>query len=175
VSFGLSECGNGRGEETLKNDKALREHLLHLLKGGGAHVSFEDAIKDLPIDLLGKRPKADVHSPWELVEHMRIAQWDIIEFVRNPKHVSPEFPTGYWPAPESVPSDAEWKKSVEGFRRDLRAVMDLAKDESQDLFAKIPHGDGQTILREILLVADHNAYHVGELVVVRRFLGAWHS
>jgi hypothetical protein len=159
----------------LKNDKALREHLLYLLKDGGAHVSFDEAIKDLPAELRGRRPKAGVHSPWELVEHMRIAQWDILEFVRNPKHVSPEFPAGYWPAAESVPSDAEWKKSIEGFRRDLRAVADLANDESQDLFAKIPHGDGQTILREILLVADHNAYHVGELVVVRRLLGAWPS
>lgn len=157
----------------MKNDKSLREHLLSLLKGGGAHVSFDAAIKDLPSDLRGKRPSGAVHSPWELVEHMRIAQWDILEFARNPKHVSPEFPAGYWPSAEATPSDADWKKSVDGFRADLKALTELAADESNDLFAKIPHGEGQTILREILLAADHNAYHVGEFVLVRRLLGAW--
>jgi len=157
----------------MTNDKSLREHLIYLLKDGGAHVTFEAAIKDLPPDLRGKRPADEVHSPWELVEHMRIAQWDILEFARNPKHVSPKFPAGYWPAPGKEPSHAEWEKSVEGFRKDLKALLEMAADESNDLFAKIPHGGGQTILREVLLAADHNAYHVGELVVVRRLLGAW--
>ncbi len=157
----------------MTNDKSLRKHLLSVLNDGEAHVTFDAAVKDLPADLRGKRPANEVHSPWELVEHMRIAQRDILEFTRNPKHVSPEFPAGYWPSPEAKPSDAEWKNSVEGFRADLKALAELATDESKDLFAKIPHGDAQTILREILLAADHNAYHVGELVVVRRLLGAW--
>ncbi len=157
----------------MTHDKYLREHLVSLLNDGGAHVTFDAAIKDLPPDLRGKRPAPDVHSPWELVEHMRIAQNDILEFARNPKHVSPEFPAGYWPTPEAKPSDADWRKSTHDFRADLKALTELASDESKDLFAKIPHGDGQTILREILLAADHNAYHVGELVVVRRLLGAW--
>jgi hypothetical protein len=157
----------------MTNDKSLRQHLVSLLNKGEAHVTFEDAIKHLPVELRGKRPADEVHSPWELVEHMRIAQHDILEFARNPKHVSPEFPAGYWPAPNSTPSDVEWKKSVDGFRADLKALTHLATDESKDLFEKIPHGDGQTILREILLAADHNAYHIGELVLVRRELGAW--
>jgi uncharacterized damage-inducible protein DinB len=157
----------------MTNNKSLREHLISLLKDGGAHVTFDAAIKDLPSDLRGKRPADELHSLWELVEHMRIAQHDILEFTRNPKHVSPEFPTGYWPSPGKNPSDAEWKKSVEGFRADLKAFTEMAADDSNDLFARIPHGDGQTILREILLAADHNSYHIGELVMVRRLLGAW--
>lgn len=157
----------------MTNDKSLREHLVALLNKGEAHVTFEDTIKDLPAELRGKRPADEVHSPWELVEHMRIAQHDILEFARSPKHESPEFPAGYWPAPNSTPSEAQWKKSVDGFRADLKALSELATDEAKDLTAKIPHGDGQTILREILLAADHNAYHAGELVIVRRLLGAW--
>jgi hypothetical protein len=157
----------------MKNEKSLREHLVALLNKGEAHVTFEAAIKDLPSELRGKRPADEVHSPWELLEHMRIAQHDILEFARNPKHESPEFPAGYWPAPKSTPSETQWKKSVEGFRADLKALSELATDESKDLSAKITHGDGQTILREVLLAADHNAYHIGELVIVRRLLGAW--
>ncbi len=157
----------------MTNDKSLRQHLVSLLNQGEAHVTFDAAIKDLPANLRGKRPADEVHSPWELVEHMRIAQHDILEFARNPEHVSPQFPAGYWPAAKSTPSEAEWKKSVEGFHADLKALTQLATDESNELFDKIPHGDGQTTLREILLAADHNAYHIGELVIVRRLLGAW--
>lgn len=157
----------------MKNDKALREHILYLLTDGGAHLTFDAAVKDLPAALRGKRPAGAEHSPWELVEHLRIAQWDILEFTRNPKHKSPDFPKGYWPAAQAPPSDEAWKKSIHGFRADLKAMTELAADESTDLFAKIPHGDGQTVLREALLLADHNAYHVGQLVLVRRLLGAW--
>jgi hypothetical protein len=147
--------------------------LLYLLRGGGAHLDFDAAIARLPKKLRGAKPPGVPHTPWRLVEHMRIAQWDILEFSRNPKHVSPEFPDGYWPAGDAPPNDYAWEQSVETFRADLRAMQDLVADPATDLFARIPHGDGQTILREALLVADHNAYHLGQLIVVRRALGAW--
>jgi len=157
------------------NDKSLREHLLYLLNGGGAHVSFDAAIKGLPAALRGKKPKGAEHSPWEILEHMRLAQWDILEFSRDAQHRSPGWPEGYWPETQAPPNDRAWAKSVRMFHDDLDAMCALVKDESTDLFAKILHGTGQTILREAMLVADHNAYHVGELVLVRRLLGAWKS
>jgi DinB superfamily len=157
----------------IENDASLREHLLSLLKGGNAHVDFERAIKDFPADLRGKRPKGVEHSAWEVLEHLRIAQWDILEFSRNPKHKSPDWPSGYWPASKTPPDEKAWDKSARAFRRDLKAMCDLVADEKSDLCAKIPHGDGHTILREALLLADHNAYHLGELVLLRRLLGAW--
>ena len=157
----------------MRNDKSLREHVVYLLKGDGAHVDFDAAVKDLPAGLRGKRPKDAAHSPWEILEHMRIAQWDILEFTRNARHVSPEFPGGYWPSAQAPPSDKAWEKSAEAYRADLRAITDLVGNESTDLVAPIPHGDGKTILREALLLADHNAYHLGQLVLLRRLLGAW--
>ena len=157
----------------MANDKALRQHLLSLLNGGNAHVDFDSAFKDLPSGLRGKRPKGTQHSPWEVLEHLRIAQWDILEFSRNPNHKSPEFPAGYWPRTPAPPDETAWDKSIQSFRKDLEALCDLVADESTDLYAKIPHGDGQTILREALLAADHNAYHLGEAVLLRRILGAW--
>jgi DinB family protein len=156
------------------NDTALREHLVNLLKGGSAHVDFERAIKGLPAAMRGKRPKGAEHSAWEILEHMRIAQGDILEFSRDPKHVSPEWPGGYWPRTKAPASAQAWTKSVRAFQAGLKEMSKLVASESTDLFARIPHGDGQTILREALLVADHNAYHIGELVLVRRMLGAWH-
>jgi hypothetical protein len=158
----------------MPNDEALRQQLLSLLEAGNAHVSFEEAIKGLPEELRGKTPKEAEHSPWQLLEHLRIAQWDILEFSRNPQHQSPEFPKGYWPATAEPPSDAAWTKAVRAFRDDLQAMCDLVANPSTDLYAAIPHGDGQTLLREALLVADHNAYHLGQFVLVRRLLGAWH-
>lgn len=154
-------------------DRALRDHVLYVLRGGGAHTSFDDAIKDLPSNLYGKRPEGAAHSPWEILEHLRIAQWDILEFSRDPKHVSPAWPAGYWPKTPAPPKAASWDQSVESFRKDLAAMCDLVSDSATDLFAKIPHGEGQTILREALLICDHNAYHIGELILVRRLLGAW--
>jgi hypothetical protein len=151
----------------------LREHLLELLSGGHAHVTFEAAVKGMPQAMRGKRPKGTDHSPWELLEHLRIAQWDILEFVRNPKHVSPEFPAGYWPKTKTPPDDAAWNKSVKAFRRDSAAIAALVKDEANDLLAPIPYADGKTFLRAVLLAADHNAYHLGQLVQLRRLLGAW--
>ena len=157
----------------MKEDASLRKHLTDLLTRENAHASFESAIKGVPRDMRGKRPQGSDHSPWELLEHLRIAQSDILEFSRDAKHESPKWPEGYWPKSPAPSSDAEWNKSVEAFRRDLREMVALIEDPSTDLFAKIPHGTGQTILREALLVADHNAYHVGQFVTLRKLLGSW--
>jgi DinB superfamily len=158
-------------------DQSLREHVIYLLEGGGAHAKFDDVIKGLPPNLRGVRPEKFPHSPWMLLEHLRLAQWDILEFSRNGKHVSPKWPEGYWPPTEAKteapPSDAAWNKSIRQFRRDLKAMQKLVSNPRTDLFALIPWGDGQTILREALLLADHNAYHLGQLVDLRRLLAAW--
>ncbi len=153
--------------------QALRDHVLELLRGGSAHLDFDAAIADLPPKLRGARPQGVPHTPWRLLEHLRIAQWDILEFSRNAAHQSPKFPDGYWPETDAPPSEEAWDQSAERFRADLAAMQALVADPHTDLFARIPHGTGQTILREALLVADHNAYHLGQLVVVRRALGAW--
>ena len=153
--------------------KELKEHVLDLLVGEGAHVNFDSAVKDLPVELRGKRPEGGAHSPWEVLEHLRIAQWDILEFTRNPQHVSPEFPGGYWPSTQAPGSEKAWEDSADAFRKDLRELAELVADESIDLLAAIPHGDGKTVLREALLAADHNAYHLGQLVEMRRVLGGW--
>jgi hypothetical protein len=157
----------------MDNDKSLRQHVLKLLEGRGAHVDFEAAVKKTPVVLRGKRAKGAAHSPWEILEHLRIAQWDILEFSRNPKHVSPEWPTGYWPKTAAPPNRNAWTQSVRAVVADRAAMSALVADESTDLFAAIPHGEGQTLLREALLIADHNAYHLGQLVTVLRLLGAW--
>jgi hypothetical protein len=155
------------------NDKALREHLLDVLRGGGAHLDFEKAVADLPSGLRGVQPPGVHFTAWTLLEHMRIAQWDILEFSRNAKHVSPVFPEGYWPKTDAPPDDAAWEASISAFRADLKAMQKLVADPRAKLFAPIAHGDGQTLLREALLVADHKAYHCGQLVLLRRLLGAW--
>ena len=154
-------------------DKALRHQLLDLLRGEHAHINFNRAIADLPADVRGVKQGALPFNVWRLLEHMRIAQWDILGFSRNPKHVSPKWPAGYWPESDAPPDDGAWEKSVEAFRRDLKAMEDLVADPKTDLFRRIPHGQGQTILREALVVADHNAYHLGQIVLLRRLLGAW--
>jgi hypothetical protein len=151
----------------------LREHVLYLLRGGGAHLGFEQAIAGLPLELRGKKPAGLPHTPWRLLEHMRIAQWDILEFTGNPHHVSPEFDAGYWPTGDAPPDADTWDRSVAAFRADLQGMQDLVADPATDLFTPLAHGQGQTVLREALLIADHNAYHLGQLVVVRRLLGAW--
>lgn len=155
------------------SDKALREHLLYLLRGGGAHLSFDEAVGGVPPEVRGAKVGVTPHTPWRLLEHLRIAQRDILEFSRNPWHVSPDFPDGYWPDGDSPPDEAAWDRSVAAFRNDLQAMQDLVADPDTDLLSPIPHGDGQTVLREALLVADHNAYHLGQLVMLLRCLGAW--
>lgn len=156
----------------MDRDKSLREHLLSLLGGGSAHIDFDAAVKDFPLSAINRKAEHVPYTPWHVLEHMRIAQWDILEFSRNPAHVSPPWPEGYWPASDATADEAAWNKSVEAFRSDLEEMKQLVADPATDLLAKIPHGDGQTILREALLIADHNAYHLGVLVTLKRILTA---
>jgi hypothetical protein len=153
-------------------DRSLRAHLLYLLRGGGAHIKFEEALKDFPPELFNRKVEGVPYTPWHLLEHMRIAQWDILEFSRSAAHVSPDWPDDYWPDKAKEAGEDDWRRSVQSFRADLRAMEALVEDEANDLHAKIPHGEGQTLLREALLVADHNAYHLGALVTLRRALEA---
>ena len=156
----------------MNKDQALHDQLLYLLRGGGAHVDFESVVADFPLNAINCQSHHLPYTPWQVLEHMRIAQWDILEFSRNPNHVSPTWPQGYWPADDAAPDQAAWQKSIEGFLADRRQMEALVADPATDLFARIPHGEGQTILREALLVADHNAYHLGVLVTMKRILEA---
>ncbi|HSR49869.1 MAG TPA: DinB family protein [Acidobacteriota bacterium] len=155
------------------DETALREQVAEFLTSRGAHLDFEAVVKDFPEGLRGKKAPGLPHTGWQLLEHLRICLWDILEFSRAPDHVSPDFPTGYWPEDESPPTPEAWDKCVDSIRRDLRAMQDLVRDESRDLFKPFPHGQGQNLLREALLIADHNAYHLGQLVDLRRLLGVW--
>src|ERR1700722_1220776 len=155
------------------HSKQLREHVLYLLDDGGAHAKFNDAVKDMPEELRGVKPDRLPHSAWMLLEHLRIAQWDILEFSRNSKHASPKWPEGYWPKTQVPPNAAAWNKSIKQFLKDLKAMQDLVANTKTDLYARIPWGDSQTILRQALLLADHNAYHVAQLIDVRRLVGEW--
>jgi hypothetical protein len=154
-------------------DHALRQHLVELLQGGTAHTRFDDVIKQVPVKLYGAKAPGLPHSPWMLLEHLRIAQSDILEFSRHSKHRSPEWPEGYWPKAAAPASTSAWTQSVKNFRKDLKTMQTLVANPKTDLYKTIPWGDGQTILREALLVADHNAYHIAQLVDVLRVLGAW--
>ena len=154
-------------------DKQLREHVVELLNGKGAHASFDDAVKAMPEKLFGVKPEGFRTPHGCCWNTYGIAQWDILEFSRNPKYKTPKWPDDYWPKNATPPSPAAWNKSIQQFRKDLKAMQDLVSNPKTDLFAQIPWGDGQTILREALLVADHNAYHIAQLVDVRRLLGAW--
>jgi hypothetical protein len=159
----------------MNQEKSLRKHLVELLDGGHAHSPFDKIIADFPTQLRGEIPNGLPHSAWMLLEHLRFTQWDILDFSRNPRYVTPKWPDDYWPKSLSPPSTAAWDKNVKSFQVDLHAVKKLVSDPKTDLFAKIPWGDGQTVLREALLVADHNSHHLGQLIEVRRLLGAWKS
>ena len=152
------------------DDKRLRAQLAYSLAGKGAHLSFDKAVKGFPSELVGTNVPKLAHTAWQLVYHLWIAQWDILEFSRNARHESPSWPDGYWPgaAPEKP---SLWNETVGKFRDDLAAMIALVQDERSDLLAPFPHGQGQTLLREALLVIDHNSYHVGQLVDLRRLLG----
>ena len=151
-------------------DEAVRKHVLYLLQGGGAHLSFDDFVNGFPPDLCNRQIDGLPYTAWQVLEHMRRAQSDILEFSRDPSHVSPEFPKGYWPNPDDLGTPELWQRSVKAFRKDLKEMEALVEDTSSNLYAKIPHGDGQTLLREALLTADHNAYHLGVLTVMSRIL-----
>jgi len=154
-------------------DRSLRQQLLAALKGGQAHTTFEHAIADFPFEQTGVRPPGQPHSAWELLEHLRIAQEDIVRFSQSAGHQSPKWPEGYWPAHQAPADEAEWNRSIAAFQADLDEFCHLVEDEKQDVHAPFPWGEGQNLLREALLIVDHNAYHLGELVLVRRTLGIW--
>ena len=154
------------------SDESLRKHVLYLLRGGGAHLSFDDFVNSFPADLCNRQIEGLPYTPWQVLEHMRLAQWDILEFSRDANHTSPEFPKGYWPKPDELGNARLWQQTIIQFRNDLKQMEALVEDPSTDLHAKIAHGDGQTILREALLIADHNAYHLGVLTVMARIVKA---
>ena len=153
-----------------QTDQALRDHVLYVLRGEGAHITFEDFVADFPVEHCGDRVEGLPYTAWQVLEHIRIAQWDILEFSRDPKHVSPKWPEGYWPPPDETGTPELWQQTIDRCRSDLKQIETLVADPSTDLLARIPHGTGQTILREALLVADHNSYHLGALVVMSRIL-----
>jgi DinB superfamily len=158
----------------MPHTQALRQQLAKFIDFGEAHATADAAMAELDLELQGKRPRGLKHSPWEILEHLRLTQHDILDFCRNPKYKEMAWPADYWPKSAAPPSAHSWKESVAILRTDRDAFRALAEDPKIDLFAKIPHGDGQTYLRELLLAQDHLSYHVGQLITVRQLLGAWH-
>jgi hypothetical protein len=157
----------------MKADQLIREELLALLKGGNAHMEFDEAVDRFPIEEINRKAPHIPYTAWHFLEHMRIAQWDIVEFIRNPKHISPDYPEGYRPRPDKRADAAQWKRTVQAFRADRKALEDIIADEGIDLFAPLPHAKSYTVFREVLLAADHNAYHIGEFALLRQVLQAW--
>ena len=153
----------------------VRDHLIELLEGGHAHATFDQVTRGFPVSRAGERPVGAPYSAWALLEHMRIAQNDILRFCQSGSHRSPDWPSGYWPSSPTPERDDDWRTSLEGFRTDLSEFLGMVRDPASDLYCKFPWGDGQTLLREALLIADHNAYHLGQLLLVRRLLGAWNE
>jgi len=151
----------------------LRNELISLLEGKNAHPDMNRCVKDFPQEFIHQTVEGIPYSPWQLLEHIRLAQWDILEFMVNPDHVSPEFPDGYWPDPERIFSWKEWQVTLRGIQEDLERVKKMVRDPDIDLLGEIPHAPGYTYLREVLLVADHNAFHLGGLVILRRLMGIW--
>ena len=157
----------------MNSESILRAHISSALGWADAHVDFDTAVDNMPAALRGTRPEGAPHTPWEILEHLRIAQEDILEFCRNPAYWERNWPDEYWPPTAAPPDDAAWERSADAFRRDREELKRLALDPSIELFDNIPHGTGQTYLRELLLVIDHNSYHLGQLVSLRRELGCW--
>ncbi len=157
----------------MDTDKVLRDHLLELLRGGSAHLTYDEAIADYPLDRINEKFPQGEYSAWALLEHIRLAQDDIIEFIQDEGYKEKRWPEDYWPDFGKQATDADWWGTISGFNDGIRALVALVEDEETNLFARIPWGDGQTIAREIMLVADHNAYHVGELAIMRQVMGTW--
>lgn len=153
--------------------ETTREHIIWLLEGGHAHMGLEEAVADFPMAAINRRPEGVPYSPWHLLEHLRIAQWDILTFVVDPDHQSPRWPQGYWPAREAEADEATWLKTLEDFKADHDRLLRIARDREVDLNAPLPHAPDYTVLRELLLVADHNAYHIGEFAILRGVMGTW--
>ena len=157
------------------SDDVVREHLLWLLGGGQAHMSLQQAVANFPMERVNERFTNGEYTPWALVEHMRRGQWDILDFIRNPDYVYIKWPDDYWPHSDYKATEADWHETIEAFERDAAELAEIVRDPSTDLYAKIPHGTGQTILREIILTCDHLAYHVGEFAIMRQVMGTWHE
>ena len=157
----------------MNSDEVMREQLLALLRGGNSHLGFDNAVADFPLAQINTKPPNVDYSPWHILEHMRIAQWDILEFIRNPAHVSPAWPDDYWPLPAEQADEAGWQQTIDNFRADLKSLQNLVANPATDLYGPLPHAPGYTILREILVVADHNAYHIGEFAILRQVMGTW--
>ena len=158
----------------MENDQALRQHLVNLLRVRQAHMSFDDAVKDFPSDKMNTKPPNVPYTCWHLIEHLRITQWDILNYIRNPNYEYREWPKDYWPAQDAQADEAAWQHTIDQFHADQDALEAIVRDPKTDLTAQIPHGEqGHTVLREILVVADHNAYHIGELGILRQVMDAW--
>ncbi len=155
----------------MRDDGNLREQLLYHLSGHGAHIDFAAAVEGFPFDLAGKHVPNLAHTAWQLVFHLQIAQWDMLAFCTDPKHVSPEYPSGYWPETEAPKDEEQWKRTVSSFLTELQAMVDLVKDPGNDLLAPFPHGSGQNLLQEAIQIIDHNSYHIGQFVDIRMLLG----
>jgi len=152
------------------DESILREQLVYLLNGGGAHISFSEAIHGISHEEAGRIISGMPHTIWDLIEHLRIAQWDILEFIRNQEHTSPKFPEGYWPREHAPDSKKAFRTSIESFQNDLNEITDIVKNTSLPLSSRIPHGEGQTVIREIFLVTDHNAYHLGQIIDIKKLV-----
>ncbi len=157
----------------MNGEEILRSQLLALLQGGNAHMGIDDAVADFPMEFINQHPPNVTYTPWHLLEHLRITQFDILEFVRNPEYVSPQWPEGYWPAPGASATPERWQQTIDAFKADLQAIQDIVQDPGTQILAELPHAQGYTMLREILLVADHNAYHIGEFAILRQVMGTW--
>ena|SRR5215510_678120 len=158
-------------KSAMEHSQQLKKHLLNLLDAEGARITFDEAVKNFPPKLRGQKPEGAPHTAWQLLEHLRIAQWDILEFSRDAKHASPKWPEGYWPESDAPPNEKAWQKSIQQFQSDLEQMKELLNKASEDeLYKRIPHGDGQTLLREVLILADHNSYHLGQLMYLRKML-----
>jgi hypothetical protein len=157
----------------MEKDKKLRRQIIDMLNGEDAHVSLDNALKGIHEKLLGLKPERIPYSIWQLTEHIRITQWDIVEFSSNPKHISPPWPTGYWPKRETPLDNTEWNESLEKIKADRKKMAALISDPGNDLYKPFNHGKGQTLLREALLILDHTSYHTGEIIVIRRLLNTW--
>jgi hypothetical protein len=158
----------------MNSDQTLRKHVVALLDGRQASMTFDDAVANYPMAFINTNPPNVPYTPWHVLEHLRITQRDILEYVRNPGHVSPDWPIGYWPAPTAQTDPEGWERTIAQFREDFQALRQIVLDPTTDLLTPIPHGyGGHTILREALLVADHNAYHVGEFAILRQVMNTW--
>ena len=157
----------------MTSDQVVRQQLLALLNGGNAHMTFEQAVADFPAEHFNTRPLNIPYTPWHILEHLRIAQWDILDFIRNPDYITPEWPKEYWPDPEAIAHQKQWDKTINSFLENLQSLRDIVSDPETDLYAPIPHAPDYNIFREMLVVSDHNAYHIGEFAILRQVMSTW--